>query len=145
MDPTPHGADMAAGIALQFVLIVAPVFFTMRYFRRELPRMQRQAAAFDAHYTAAERADSVSRAGQRATERAEGTYRLRADGQTVFAVVGIPSLRPVTRGAHTFISPVVGVVLGVQLGAIPLALIALTIMWYLARRRDDHHGVARLA
>ncbi len=129
-----------AGIALQVVILVVPAIVAMNLTRTMGPRFRREVAAQDAHYTVAERADSISRAKQVSDARATGNFQLRADGQTVYAVVGIPSGRPSQRSIDEIrasMQPLLGVILGLEFGAIPLALIALSLAWLVARKRDD--------
>jgi hypothetical protein len=132
---TPRRVAMiwVAGIALQIVLIVAPVVVAVRYAGSEGPRISREVAANNAHFTAVERADSISRAEQVAAARSAGNFHLRADGQTVFAVVGMPSRRPEPRRLDELRAST-NAMLAVYCGAIPLALIALTLAWFFARR-----------
>jgi len=147
---TPRRIAMiwVAGIALQIVLIVAPALVAIHFARTEGPRIRREVAANRLHYTVAERADSMSRAEQIAAARSEGNFHLRADGQTVFAVVGMPSGRPTPRtlaDLRASMQRTVRAIIAVQFGAIPLALMALTLSWYFARRPKSGPDAHRMA
>jgi hypothetical protein len=138
-----------AGIAFQIALIAAPWVFAARYAQRELPRIRREVLANEAHMTAAERTDSISRAEQVAAARVAGDFHLRADGETLFAVVGMPSGRPTAQAVADFRASTqrtVVAVVAIQFGAIPLALVGLTLAWYFARRPNGNSSAThRLA
>lgn len=128
-----------AGVVLQAVLIVVPFTMAMGFARRDGARIRREVAAHDAWMKGTELADSISRAEQVASARSNATFNVRADGQTVFAVVGTPSSRPTPeqRAARlNSIRRVGGMMLAVQFGTIPLAVLVFTVAWLLARREN---------
>lgn len=142
--PRRVAALWAVGIALQLVVIIAPALYVAHVVRRDVTRLVQQDTAREARLKGSEQADSVSRIQQLASARAAGQFRLGADGDTVFAVVGMPSGRPDPQrmaALRRSMRRTVDVVLGIEFGTIPLALVGLTIAWFLARRRSE--GLAR--
>jgi hypothetical protein len=138
--PRRLAAVWGIGIVLQVAIVAVPMAIAIHLVRRDGPRIRQQGIVREAQLKGSERADSVSRAEQIAAARAAGTFYFRADGQTVFAVVGMPSGRPDAQRVAALRRSMrqrVNVLLGVQFGAIPLALAALTIAWFAARRQND--------
>ena len=131
------GLILAAGIALQIAVMVLPLVSATRRARSDGPRIHRERLARESYLKEADRADSISRQMQMARAREAGEYRVNRRGETTFAVVGMPSGRvdPATAAAmRASIQRVAYVFVGIQLGAIPLALLGLTLAWGLAQR-----------
>ncbi|MEO8623563.1 MAG: hypothetical protein ABI625_20970 [bacterium] len=140
-------AIWVAGIALQLALVIVPTVLVMRLVRRDGPRIQRESRQREAYLKGAERADSVSRAQQVALARESGNVKYTADGQPVFAIVGMPSGRPDSQTVAAFrlrTEREAWVFVAIQFGAVPLALLYLTLAWTLARRRNNPPALGRL-
>ena len=131
-------AAWGIGLGVQVALIAAPIVLLQWHAARELPRLRREIAASDERMAVAERADSLSRAAQRATAIAAGEFTVTPAGDTVVALVGMPSGRPseahmaAVQARMARRGQIVGAVL---LGGIPFLLVGLTGAWVLARRR----------
>lgn len=135
-----------AGIALQLAIIIIPTALTLRRARREWPRLHQQVVAQRQRVEGSRLADSISRAEQMASARATGTFHLRANGETVFAVVGMPADEADPKRVAAMqrsIQRTAAVIVGIEFGAIPFALALLTLAWVLARRETDSQDVAR--
>jgi hypothetical protein len=128
----------AGGLVLQVMLIVALVLVAQHLVddSGELMRVEEEQHA---RWRAAELADSLSLAKQRADARVARTYRVAASGDTVFPLVHMPSARPnpitvAVRSAETSRSAQYFTVL--LFGLIPTVLILVTLSWFVARRRN---------
>lgn len=113
------------GLALQLALRVAPA----RWALSNVSTTRAQWENLRARWTIAERADSISRAAQ----RAKGASAVGPAGDSVFAVVSMPSGRPVSPPVQR--ERTVGVMLFdvLYLGGIPLILCILTGLWWWRR------------
>jgi hypothetical protein len=82
-------------------------------------------------------ADSISRAAQIASARESGTYKVQPTGDTVFAVVGVPSGRPdrtAVSGRITFVNGTAAIASALVFLGIPLSLVLVTITWLIGRK-----------
>lgn len=129
----------AGGLALQVVLILAPVLLA-RHLAANSGEFLRVAGEQDARWRAGELADSLSLAKQRADSRAAHTYSVTATGDTLFPLVRAPSGRPdpavVAAGLRQTRQKARYVSLAI-LGAIPSILLFVTAGWLFARHREE--------
>jgi len=128
----------AGGLTLQALLILAPVLLARRLManRAEILRI---GAEQDTWWRTADLADSLSLAKQRADARAAGTYTITPSGDTLFALVHVPSGRPdsaVVAALHQQVLRKARYTTAIILGLIPTALLLLTLSWIIARRHD---------
>ena len=140
------------GAVCEGALLGGPFLLARRYAQHQLPDIERklaqmraEQAPIDERWRLAEEADSISVAEQRREAIAAGQYSVTAQGDTLTAVVRVPSGRPdslavaasLQRGR--WLVPVIALVLW---GSIPVALMALTILWVIGRRRKQLSAAA---
>ena len=126
----------AGGLALQALLIVAPVLVA-RHLMGYRAEVLREAAERDARWRTGDLADSLSLAKQRAESRAAGTYSIAASGDTLFPLVRVPSGRPDRASAairHRQTSRDARYFALALFGVIPTLLILVTVGWLIGRR-----------
>lgn len=120
-------AIWAAGLSLQAALLLLPTAWALA----NAPQMRARWEALSTRWGIAERADSISIAAQRAA----GAVRVGPSGDSLYAVVSMPSGRP-RPGAERAPSPLwMRGIVAVYTWAIPVSLLWLTLVW---RRRRDH-------
>ena len=132
------------GAVCELALLVGPPLLARSYAQRKLPELERQFASIDERWRLAEQADSIAVATQRREAIAAGQYSVTAQGDTITAVVRAPSGRPdsvdvadsMRTGRH-----IVLVIALVLWGSIPVALLAITVLW-VTRRRAMHVSAA---
>jgi len=128
----------AGGLTLQVLLILAPVLLA-RHLMANRAEMLRVGAEVDARWRTAELADSLSLAKQRAEARATGSYSITPRGETLFALVHMPSGRPdaaVAADLRQQMQRKVRYTTVIILGFIPTVLVILTLSWIIARHHD---------
>ena len=132
----------AGGLTVQALLILAPVLLA-RHLMANRAEMLRVGAEVDARWRTADLADSLSLAKQRAEARATGSYTITPRGETLFALVHMPSGRPdpaVVADLHQQMQRQARYTTVVLFGLIPIILVLLTLSWIIARR--DNTGQA---
>jgi hypothetical protein len=139
------------GVVCEVALLIGPPLLVRSYARKKLPELERQIAQMRAEqapieerWRLAERADSVAVAAQRREAISAGQYSLTAQGDTVTAVVRAPSGRPDSVDvADTFRTGryIVFAIVLTLWGSIPIALLAITVVW-VSRRRGTHVSAA---
>lgn len=119
------------GLAMQAALLVLPTAWALS----NAPQMRAKLDALRTRWTIAERADSISIAAQ----RAGGAARLGPSGDSVYAVVSMPSGRPNAR-AEPISRPIwIRAVVAVYSWGIPASLLWLTLVW---RRHRQSSGAS---
>lgn len=124
------------GLTLQALLILVPVLLA-RHLIGNRAEMLRIAAEEDARWRTAEVADSLSLAQQRAEARAAGNYSIAPSGETLFALVHIPSGRPDPSTVASFREEAqrkARYTTMAILGGIPIVLALVTLSWLIVRR-----------
>jgi hypothetical protein len=126
----------AGGLALQALFLLVPLLLA-RHLMANSGDMLRAQAEHEARWRVGEVADSLSRAKQREDSRASGNYTVTAAGDTMYALVSVPSGRPDsavvaalgerTRHQARYISIFL-------FGFIPVSLTVVTLAWLLLRR-----------
>jgi hypothetical protein len=120
-------AIWVAGLSIQVALLILPTAWALS----NAPQMRARWDALSTRWSIAERADSISIAAQRTA----GPARLGPSGDSVYAVVSMPSGRP-RPGAARASSPLwMRGIVAIYTWAIPVSLLWLTLVW---RRRRDH-------
>jgi hypothetical protein len=138
-------AVWAAGLVLQALLILAPLLI-VRHLIGKLPEMRRVAAEQDDRFRTSELADSLSLVRQKADARAAGEYSITPSGDTLFALVHMPSNRPDSASiaaARTRVHRNARYISAIMFGLVPTILIVLTLSWMIARWNSAGPG-ARL-
>ena len=128
----------ACGLVLQALLVLTPVLIA-RQLMANSASMLRVGAEQDARWRTAEVADSLSLAKQRAEARATGSYSVTPSGDTLFALVRIPSGRPdpaAIAALNLQVRRQARYTTAVILGLIPTVLVLLTLSWAIVRRKD---------
>lgn len=127
------------GIAGQVALTVLPTMALYAYMRREVPRLSHELALADSRWQAAEHSDSLLVAAQRRNAIRNGAFTVTATGDTVTAVVRMPSGRPaeVNAAMPAHLPTIFFIRLAIQHGAIPVVLILITAYWIGTRGRRD--------
>ena len=131
------------GAALEAVLVLGSAGLAMRFMRREAPRFRQEAAAYSttsARWRLGDAADSLSRERQRTEARINGTYQVQSSGETLFAIVGVPSGRPdslAVRRQWEATKLTATAITAVIFGTLPLILLIITAFWLLAQMRND--------
>ena len=126
----------AGGLTLQALLILAPVLLA-RHLMANSAEMLRIGAEQDDRWHTAELADSLSVAKQRADARAAGTYSVTPSGETLFALVHVPSGRPdsaVVAARSENLERTARYTMALLFGLIPAILLLLTLSWIIVRR-----------
>ena len=113
------------GLALQLALLVTPVWWAFS----NAPRRQAEWDALSARWSIAERADSLSIAAQRAS----GATSVDPSGDSLFALVSMPSGRPTPAPVPTKRARGPQLFDALYLGGIPLILCLLTGLWWWRR------------
>ena len=120
------------GLSLQAALIIVPVWRAVR----NAPQARAQWNALSERWSVAERADSISVAAQRAS----GASGVAPTGDSVYAVVRMPSSRPKKasiKAARPLWFPLLE---ATYLWGIPIALLVLTARWQWRRGARDGDG-----
>lgn len=135
------------GIVCEAALVIVPGALARRHLERRLPGLQREYAQIHAEqavaesaWTLTEQADSISVATQRRLAIENGSYTVSAQGDTIVAVVRTPSGRPDSVGVAqsiAFTNRIAAAILFVFWGSIPVALLTLTTIWQVGRRRTS--------
>jgi len=128
----------AGGLVLQALLILAPVLLA-RHLLANSAEILRVGAEQDARWRTAELADSLSLAKQRADARAAGSYSITPSGDTLFALVRIPSGRPApvtVAASNEQVRRNARYITAFILGLIPAVLVLVTLSWMIVRRKD---------
>jgi hypothetical protein len=127
-----------AGLVLQALLILAPILLA-RHLVANSAELLRVGAERDARWRAGELTDSLALAQQREDARAARAYSIAPNGDTLFALVHVPSGRPdpaavaaLGRQAHLNARYLTTVILGLM----PTILVLVTLMWIIVRRKD---------
>jgi hypothetical protein len=100
------------------------------------PRLLREFAQREERWKSGDLADSLSVIKQRADARVTGNYSVTSGGETLFALVRVPSGRPDSASIAVYARRNERYVTFFALalfGGIPAALVVLTILWRLAR------------
>ncbi len=128
----------AGGLVLQALLILAPVLLA-RHLLANSAEILRVGAEQDARWRTAELADSLSLAKQREDARAAGSYSITPSGDTLFALVRIPSGRPdpvTVAASNEQVRRHARYITAFILGLIPAMLVLITLSWMIVRRKD---------
>ena len=120
------------GLSLQAPLIVVPVWRAVR----NAPQARAQWNALSERWSVAERADSLSVAAQRAS----GASGVAPTGDSVYAVVRMPSSRPKKASIMASRPPWFPILEATYLLGIPIALLVLTARWQWRRGARDGDG-----
>ena len=129
----------AGGLTLQALLILAPALLARHLMANSAERL-RVAAELDARWRTGELADSLSLAKQRADARAAGTYSITSSGDTLFALVHLPSGRPhaaIVAARTQRVQRNARYMTAIMLGLIPTILVLLTLSWIVVRRTES--------
>jgi len=113
------------GLALQLALLVTPVWWAFS----NAPRRRAQWETLSARWAIAERADSLSIAAQ----RAGGASTVGPAGDSLYAIVRMPSGRPNPAPVHSKRSLGPQLFDALYLGGIPLLLCLVTGLWWWQR------------
>ena len=127
----------AAGLALQALLILVPALLAQHLVANSA-EMLRVGAERDARWRAGDLADSLSLAKQRADARAAGSYSVTPNGDTLFALVHVPSGRPdsaVVAALGRKIQRTARYTTAILFGLIPTLLVLLTLSWIIVRHK----------
>ena len=140
------------GGVLEAALLVGPPVLARRWAVRNLPRLERQLAqmekdqaAVQSRWRLAEQADSTSVAAQRRAAIRAGEFSVTPQGDTLVALVRMPSGAPESARVAAFSSHATRAAIGsaiVLWGAVPLVLVSLTTAWLFARRRNSRAPAA---
>jgi hypothetical protein len=133
-------AIWAGGLALQAVLILVPVILTRRFVERNGAQLMREAREADERWRVGDLADSLSLARQRATARASGSYTVTSQGDTLFALVHVPSGRPDSARVAAAVQRTTRTAWYLKIAflwAIPAVLLLLTAAWLFVRHVGD--------
>ena len=128
----------AGGLALQALVLLAPVLLARRLMANSAATLRIDAEQH-ARWRVGDLADSLSLAKQRADARAAGSYSITPHGDTLFALVHVPSGRPdpevvaaMTRKAERTARYATAILFGL----IPTSLVLLTLSWIVMRSKD---------
>ena len=126
------------GLFLQGLLILTPVLLA-RHLKASRAELMRSRPDPESRWRTSEVADFVSQARQRAESRASGDYTVTPGGDTITAVVSMPSGRPspaVIASFHERTRRRARYVTAVLLGLVPSLLVLITLAWAMLRRRE---------
>ncbi len=121
-----------AGLSIQAALLILPAAWALS----NAPGMRARWDALSTRWSIAERSDSIAIAAQ----RAGGATRLGPSGDSVYAVVQMPSGRPNPRAERASRSMWIRAVAAIYSWGIPLSLVWLTLVWRRRRRDRDNEG-----
>jgi hypothetical protein len=120
------------GLAIQAALLLLPAAWALS----NAPEMRARWDALSTRWSTAERADSISIAAQ----RADGAARLGPAGDSLYAVVHMPSGRPNPRAERAAGSIWKRAMVAIYSWGIPVSLVWLTLVWRRRRTDRDNEG-----
>jgi hypothetical protein len=130
--PRRIAALWGVGLAIQAALLLLPAAWALS----RAPQTRARWDVLSTRWSIAERADSISIAAQ----RAGGAARLGPAGDSVYAVVHMPSGRPNPR-ADRAAGPIwMRAIVAIYSWGIPVSLVWLTLVWRRRRTDRDNDG-----